>query len=275
MSTSNVSLNFHETFSPQMIYVAKILNLAKQNYCGDKSEISNITGIPTGQKSGKVLPHIKYASFMGLISYESKGSSIALGLTDMGRIVNYNDPYILEDISKLLCNYWITDKIVGAPQWSFLFRNFSYQLENANKLSSIENKASEFFGKQVELGVVRNSYQNECFEALSIIDIEDSNKELVFNRLNHRYDCMYLYAYTLIKSWELYYPDISEITINQIIDEIKWNRPLGFDYDETLEVFDGLADLNILHTNKQLNPMTVVRHTSSKEILSSIYSLLI
>lgn len=275
MNISNISLNFHETFSPQLVYVAKIMNLASQSFCGDKFGISNITGIPTGKSSGKVLPHIKYASFMGLINYASKGNSMELELTDLGRVVNNNDPYILEDVSKLMCNYWITDKKVGAPQWSFLFRNFSYQLENKYKLSSIADKASEFFGKQAELGVIRNSYQNECFESLNLISIGDSERELVFNRLNQRYEYMYLYAYTLIKSWEMYFPEISEITINQVIDEIKWNRPLGLDYDGTLEVFDKLCDMNIIHINKQLNPMTVVRHTSPKEILGSIYSLLI
>ena len=57
-------LKFHETFQPESSYLAKILDLASQNYVGTKFEISDITGIPTGKQKGKVEPHIKYASYI-------------------------------------------------------------------------------------------------------------------------------------------------------------------------------------------------------------------
>ena len=62
-----VKLEFHETFQPEMTYVAKLVKLASENYAGTKFEISECTGIPTGKQKGKVVPHIRYASCMGLI----------------------------------------------------------------------------------------------------------------------------------------------------------------------------------------------------------------
>ena len=68
---SRSKLKFHETFQPEWTYIARVLELAKDNYCGSKFDISDITGIPTGKQKGKVEPHIKYAQFMGLICYEN------------------------------------------------------------------------------------------------------------------------------------------------------------------------------------------------------------
>ena len=59
------SINFHKTFATQDSYISKILGLAEQGYSGTKEEISEITGIPTGKTSGKVVPHIldKFENF--------------------------------------------------------------------------------------------------------------------------------------------------------------------------------------------------------------------
>lgn len=55
---------------------SKIMELAKDNYSGSKEEISEKTGIPTGKTSGKVVPHILYAQYMGLTTYTlTKGKS--------------------------------------------------------------------------------------------------------------------------------------------------------------------------------------------------------
>ena len=53
---ANSTLFFHETFQPE-------------GCVGDKYKISELTGIPTGQKKGKVEPHIRYAKYMGLLDY--------------------------------------------------------------------------------------------------------------------------------------------------------------------------------------------------------------
>ena len=39
------SLEFHETFKPEIPYIAKILKLASENYSGTKYEISDMSGI--------------------------------------------------------------------------------------------------------------------------------------------------------------------------------------------------------------------------------------
>lgn len=51
------NLLFHETFQPETTYIAKILELSINGFSGDKFTISELTGIPTGDKKEK-LSHI-------------------------------------------------------------------------------------------------------------------------------------------------------------------------------------------------------------------------
>ena len=116
-------IKFHETFQPEAGYLAKILELASNNYSGSKFEISEKTGIPTGKQKGKVEPHIKYAAFMGLLSYACEKGKYQISLTDLGREVYVQDPYLHETLTKWLCHYGISRKEYGAPQWSFLIHD--------------------------------------------------------------------------------------------------------------------------------------------------------
>lgn len=275
MAIEDTAFRFHESFSPQISYISKIVKLAAENFCGNRTEISNITGIPTGESSGKVIPHIKYANYMGLIECENAGGKINLSLTQLGTVIYEEDPYLMEEVTKLVLNFWLTDKKIGAPQWGFLFRCYSYSFENWEAMERIAERASEYFGKEIEMGVVKNTYFKECFETLNLIDLDSSGKQIRFNRIIPKEEAMYAYAYTLLKSWEMYFENARELTINQIIDELKWNRPFGFDYDRTLEVLDELGNIKILSLNKQLNPITIIKTSTSDEALSGVYSLLI
>lgn len=116
------NFEFHATFAPERTYISKILELAKNNYQGTRDDISELTGIPTGQKKGKVEPHIKYANFMGLIDYSLNNKKYLISLTDLGREVYIQDKYLHEELSIWLCHYGISRAVKGAPQFSFVVR---------------------------------------------------------------------------------------------------------------------------------------------------------
>ena len=88
-------LEFHKTFSAETGYVSKILQLAIEKISGTKDELSKISGIPTGKTSGKVIPHIKYAAYMGLIDYSVDGKGVyALSATKLGEEIFMQDPFL-------------------------------------------------------------------------------------------------------------------------------------------------------------------------------------
>ena len=274
MNRPNVSLNFHNDFAPTLRYIAEIVRLASNNFIGDKDEISEETGIPTGDSSGKVVPHIKYAKFMGLIESDIlRDGKYNLQLTPLGRVIYLEDRYFMDRISKYLINYFLCDKEEGAPHWSFIFNNFNYMLDSEYELSTIEKEARVYFDKNAKMTVLKSMYTGDYgFEDLMIITQSPRNN-LVFKRCQIQQDCYYMYGYTLLYSWEKYFKDKLEISIDTIIEELRWSNKFGFDYNTTLEVFDELESLGIIKMNKQLSPITIIKTSEAEEIMFKIYDL--
>jgi hypothetical protein len=274
MINNDKSLLFHNTFQPQLVYLSKILQLAKKEFQGNKIEISNITGIPTGESTGKVVPHIKYLEYMGLINSILEGGKYKLSLKKLGEVVYDEDRFMMDDITKLLLHYYITHNEIGAPQWSFLFREFPYTYDEKTDLRVVEEKGKIYFGKSLEIGPLKGMYSTGDFSSLDIIQYSRGN-EIVIKRCMAKFEAVNIYAYTLIKDWEMYYENQMEISIDLIIKELKWNKGFGFDYETTLEVLDDISDRGYIAINKQLNPITIIKNSESKYIINSLYEDLI
>lgn len=199
------SLEFHETFKPEMVYIAKFLNLAAENYSGSKYEISDVSGIPTGEQKGKVEPHIKYAQFMGLIDYAYDKGTYSLSLTPLGKEVFVQDPYLHEDLTLWICHYCMVRKQLGAPQWAYLVHEVHPGFGESIRQDRLFTMANAWCGipctnmnKKV-FSVVRGSYVDGCFSRLGLIDWDDS---ITFHEQVEKLDLTFVYAYALLDSWE-------------------------------------------------------------------------
>lgn len=117
---------------------------------------------------------------MGLLSFTSEGGVYDLKPTPLGERVYMEDPYLLEGLTRLVCNYYLTDKQDGAPQWSYIFHTLPHLLDQPVDCEYLKDRCNAFFGFPVELGVVKNSYQSGMFESLKMLNWSD--KALVFNR---------------------------------------------------------------------------------------------
>lgn len=265
------SVNFHKTFPPQDSYITKILDLAKEGYVGTKEEISEITGIPTGKTSGKVVPHILYAQYMGLTTSSLNKGKYTLELTDLGKIVLENDEYLFEDITRLLCHYNICDTSFGAYLWSFVYSGLPLMTDETMSDETMKKKYNDYFRVKADLGALKKSYKESgFFDGLGLLDFTDGIR---INSLYYKDERLYVYAYTLLRSWENKYPDFQEITSSQI-SEMKWNKRFGFDDDEMLFALEQLAEKQLVRLNKQLVPYTVIRTAESSDILPHMYDLL-
>lgn len=262
-------VEFHKTFQPTDLYIVKIMELAAAKYTGTKEEISNITGIPTGKTSGKVIPHIRYSAFMGLIDYEKEGSVYRFSLTQLGEVVLKEDKYLFENVTKWLCHYLISDINYGAYLFSFLYKYLPFQLDSSISKGFIERRVREIFQHDYDMGIVRRTYTEGFFEALGVFDWDDS---LIINSLYYKNELKYVYAYTLLDSWERNFPDERELTVDCISDELYWSRRFGFDKTEMLSVFDELEILGAIKLNKQLHPCTVIKFAKSEDYISKLYS---
>ena len=270
---NNSNFFFHESFAPQTIYLSEILKLASENYCGNKFEISNLTGIPTGETSGKVEPHIRYLSYMGLIEYECNIGKYSLRLTELGNVVFREDKYLMHDITKLLMHYNLTRRIKGAPQWSFLFREYPYDFNTNILFNKINENGKILYGKEIYLGPIKTVYSGGDFTDISPIEFD--GKDIIFKSMYMNYECNNLYAYTLLKDIEENNLNNCEIILDKILEDIKWQKGFGFDYNTTIEVLDELSYMGIIKLNKQLNPMTIIVNKKSSDVLNELYDNLI
>lgn len=266
-------VQFHETFQPQAEYISAILELACCGYSGTKESISERTGIPTGKQKGKVVPHLKYAQYMGLLSFRNNSGVYDLKATPLGERVYIEDPYLLEGLTRLVCNYFLTDKQNGAPQWSYIFHTLPHLLNQPIDSEFLKDRCNSFFGFPVDLGVVKNCYQTGMFEGLRLLNWTD--KGLVFNRGYISRQNMPVYAYTLISTWERILPDQREIPLPMVLNELGWGAGFGFDEADTPIVIDALADEQYVQVNRQLFPVTVVRFAKKEDLLAKLYSNLI
>ena len=276
MIINRSQLKFHETFQPEVTYIAAILDLAASEFQGTKFEISEYTGIPTGKQKGKVEPSIKYAAFMGLVSYTCEKGVYSLRLTNLGKEVFEQDKYLHEDLTKWLCHVALSRPKEGAPQWAFLVHEahcgFTQELSSEHLL----RKANAFFDVNISFeemfGVVRRSYMDGFFSEL---DYAAWSEALSFSEHMETPELLFVYGYALISNWDILLPSKKEITMGEVEETLGLGKIFGLPLDEINCVLDSLADENILHVNRQLFPATVVRTSEKEEIIANLYSRLL
>ncbi|MDQ0201067.1 DUF4007 family protein [Neobacillus ginsengisoli] len=269
------SLNFHKTFSPERDAIAQLLRLSKQSdKFLTKEEISQLTTIPTGASSGKVVPNINYAEFMGLINVETKGKRFKVFPTILGDIIYNEDPYFVESITLWSCHYNLVSKGSKAILWSFVFNELVPQLGTEIQKEVLSNIVCKNFESEVNLTPLRSSYLNDTsFAALNIMIDEGKNYIFTPHKIEPSYK--YLYAYQLLSNWEKLAGDMTEITITDLKEKLYFGVPYLWSDRDILNVIELLQDERIILINRQLNPLTIVRQESSQVLLSQIYSLLI
>lgn len=272
-------LKFHETFQPEVGYIARILELASTEYRGSKLDISEKTGIPTGNQKGKVEPHIKYATYMGLISFEYEKGIYSLSLTALGEEVYGQDPYLHEDLSKWICHYGISRRVKGAPQWAFLVNDvhpgFIQEITPERLLTQAMSVFEGNITFEESFGVMKRSYIHGFFSPLEYITINESTGAFRFNELSSKEELIFVYAYAIINNWDAIFTSQNEITLIELLDELSFGKIFGLNDDSVNDILEELADEDLFTINRQLFPATIIRRSSVEEILSRLYSRLL
>jgi hypothetical protein len=263
-------VNFHETFPVTFEYISKILEISNGNRDYTKEEISNITGIPTGASSGKVVPHIKYAEFMNLVGYEYSDKKYLLKRTELGEAIYHEDPYFTENITYKLLNYFLTSSVFGAEMWSLFYRNLMKNYKNILTRDIIQKEMIKKYGEKVNISPLLATYKNNETK-FNVLRFED--EEIIKNKQSIEIDCTFIYGYTLLKEWENCFDDV-EITINQL-ESIYWKEGFGFSIEEEFKALNLLEENDLIKLNKQLSPITIIKLKNSKNCISKLYSLLI
>lgn len=268
----NINLNFHQTVSFSKDYLAKILKISDGASFLTKEEISEITGIPTGKSSGKVVPHIYYGLYMGLITFSYENKRYNLNRTSLGNLILKEDSYLTENLTIELLNYFLTSNYLGAHMWKSISRDIFPKYRNILTRENLEKELENIYpeSKNIKLVSWVSMYQKELSKN-NFYNFREKNIE----KKNHKIDSsyFYMYVYTLLKDWEL--NNLSnEITLDNL-ENLKWGEGLHINKDEEFNLLDKIADKNIIKINKQLSPITILKLKNSDDFLDKIFSLLI
>lgn len=265
------SINFHQTFRPEKQYITAILEIADDPTYKSVKDISSQTGIPNGKSSGKVEPHINYAAYMGLISYDKKDSEYSLLRTALGEVVYAEDPGLQESLTILLCHCMMQRNYAGAPLWSVVFKTILPRYKRGISKDMLIKELNAIFDGKVTVKNIAPFYgsYDSFFDVIGVITDESDTISLSCVQYNREY--LYLYAFVLLEYWKEAYPDQDEITSDQL-KEFHFGDVFGWDMQEEYVILEHLADKGILRLNRQLMPYTVLKMAESGDLVDKLYS---
>lgn len=276
MTINRSQINFHETFQPEPPYLAKIIDLASQNFTGSKFEISDLTGIPTGKQKGKVEPHIKYTSYMGLVDYTVNKGIYSLFLSPLGQEVFMQDKFLHEYLTHWLCHYGISRSDLGAPQWSYIVHNGHSGFYQNNSSDYHLNKANALFDTNVDFeemfGVVKRCYSEGFLSGINYLKWDDKAK---FIEHSENPELLFAYAYVVLDCWKRIFPQKSEITLTELKEQIGLGKIFNISDEAIDSILDNLEFEGIFKLNRQLYPPTIICTSSLEIIIPKLYSRLL
>lgn len=266
-----VSLNFHQTFRPEKQYIAAILELAEDATVRTVKDISSLTGIPNGESSGKVEPHIIYATYMGLISYEKKDGGYSLSRTPLGEIIYMEDPGLQENLTVLVCHSMMQRDNDGAPLWSTIIKKIMPLYRTGIKKEMLlKELVAPFDGKATTKNIAPffGSFDS-FFDSMNLLS--DEGDSIRINSLQYDKEFIYAYAIAFLTYWNEMYPGQDEITSIQM-DELHFGEVFGWDMQLEYEVLEHLADKGIIRMNRQLMPYTILKLTEIEDLYCRLFS---
>lgn len=279
-----------QDFKPERMLIAKLLAFARDDGCGDKYYISNHTGIPTGQSSGKVEPIIYYATGMGLIESNKKGSEWRLILTEFGNVVLSEDPFLSERVSLWLLHLMLCRPIaddlseqvgVVAP-WHILFiegvRRMGVNFSAADYLSFLKECFGDSSNRKGMVNVILKSYlEDSCLGLTRALSASHFGDEEVYARHSAPKDIEFFPAYTayLIMLWEEFYPEREQLQLDEFFQKAGILVALNWSRSDANGWLDWAADHGFLQLDKQTGQTLVLRTASLRSVLESIYSELV
>lgn len=268
---NQVNLNFHQTFKPEVQYISSILSISDGETLFEVKDISNMTGIPNGKSSGKVEPHILYASYMGLIEFRREDGKYVLSRTPLGQAVFSEDPGLQENLTILLCHAMMCRRINGADAWKAVFSYVLPKYKTGIKRDLLLKELEKTYPGKVtskNIAPLFSSYE-DMFSGIGILDANADTVSISSLQYNKEY--VYLYALILFYLWEESIPGQDEISSVQF-DTLSFGAIFGWNDELEYKVLESLSDKGIIRLNRQLMPYTILKLATKEYLIDKLYS---
>lgn len=282
-------LNFPQTFLPDRRLLARLLPFAADNGGGDKVQIGESTGIPTGKSTGKVEPMIHYARGMGLIKANREASHWQLALTPLGRIVAEQDPYLSQPVTLWLLHLMLcrrcglTDPATGiADTWFALFAESGLRLGSRFGQAGYLGYLTDRHGAKGYLkglsGLVLRSYlEANCFGPIDVLSVESSGAESIYQRRAAPVERSHFPAYAacFFLVWDALYPSHDQLAMADFFTQTRCLEVLGWDRGTASRWLDWMADRGLIQIDRQTGGTLALRLRDTGPVIAGIYDELI
>ncbi len=264
------NLNFHQTFRPESRYIGELVLNSDQGCFLSIRDISSMTGIPTGESSGKVEPHILYSHYMGLIDFDKGAEGYLLRKTPLGECVLNEDPGLQEELTLWLCHGMLL-RDHGADMWNAFFRSILPKYRGSIKRETALRELQSVFGDKVttkNIAPLFASY-SDLFAPLRIVSLDDET--VWFRSVAPKAEFVYVYAYLLLEYWDERFPGEAEITADQL-SSLNFQSAFCWDAQAMYSVLEWMSDKSLIRLNRQLSPFTIVRLIEKDVLTPMLYS---
>lgn len=273
---------FHETFPPERPYLRAILNLAAERQQGTREEIQVATGIPTGEGSGKVVPHIRYAAGMGLLWDERQGNRYAPRLTPLGEVVLAEDRSLDEAFTQWLVHLFLCRRRGGGGPWYALFGRGATLLGNRFRRNELERWWTHAHSNP-RLPPFTGMYsRDDSFRRASILTgfeektSESGNTTTTWETFERQPAPRPWYfaaglAYWLLDQWLAAFPNRVQLSLAELTTASDFVAIAAWSEAETAEALARMAEIGALRVEHQLADMVLTRLVEPASLLLRLY----
>jgi len=253
--------NFHKTFKPERHYINAMLRFAASGKSGDFQAIASSTGIPMGASTGKVPAILDYCRGMGLITLSSgseRNSIKTPELTNLGRIILLEDPFLKSQVSQWLSHLNLSSPRTGADVWYQIFFPGVQALGQQFKRSQLESHLQMIYRSTSSkvIGPIVGMYEDEAafkvcgalFESNGMITKKPAP---VIDEMGRGYGAWIL---QLISD---YFPNQQQISVTDLDKKAGWKTIPGWSISSAVELLEILEKKKIIVVDRHMDPWLV------------------
>lgn len=271
---ARLPVTFHRTFYPERTYLNAIIRFAASEGEGSDQQISLATGIPVGKSDGKVPAIVAYAQGMGLLASRrgSESGARKLSLTDFGRAVLLEDPFLSTELTQWMGHAHLCRAIGGAEVWHQVFAQGADTLGH----QFVEDRVEEYLVKR--LGKRNRSLTGPLLRMYTERTSFCGSEIVVQNgALYQRNSAPCLRTYKMPYSafflmlWEDHFDDTVQLSLADFENETLWSHLFGWAPKEVEIVLSMLQSAGAIRLDTHIWPYAIMKTDSSKNYWARMY----
>jgi hypothetical protein len=282
-------LNFPQDFLPERVLLSRLLGFAAAGAIGDKMQISNATGIPTGKSTGKVEPMIHYARGMGLISVKSERGIWRLRSTALGDLVANEDPFLGEATTQWACHLLLCRRSGqdGPPRgladaWFTLFAEGTGRLGRRFTRDAFADALRERHGEASYLralsGLVPRAYlESGCLGELGALRRVGSGNDELYERVPAPTSRTLFPAFTLalFLAWDTLFPAQQQVPLHGLLERARLLAVLHWRRGDAESWIDWMRERCLIGLDQLTGDTLMLRLVPTKTVAQGLYDELV